>query len=130
MEQYKMMDWRANKRAMNMLTQYSTIWISKFVTGILPIGKNMERRNEWTQDYCPRCKACEETKEHIVRCEETTSMELFKDNLQTFKEMMEKLETPTNLIIHVITRITAWKLDIQWIPFDEKPILVPIYQQQ
>jgi len=128
-QQYKMVDWTANRRAMQSLTSHSTIWISKYVTGFLPIGKNMERRNEWSQDYCPRCKVCQETREHIVRCNEVSSVEIFKDNLTQFEAFLEKIQTPNQMRIKIIMNIASWKNGIHQQHNDDTHLPEPFLAQ-
>jgi len=78
MEQYNMVNWKLNKKAMQILSTYSTLWISKFVTGFLPTGTNMERHNERTQEYCPRCKTHEEIRDHIIQCDKSSTVDLYR----------------------------------------------------
>jgi len=129
MHQYKMVDWKANQRSMSSLTTHSTIWISKYITGFLPIGKNMERRSEWSQDYCPRCKICQENREHIIRCNEVTSVELFKDSLTQFATLLEKLQTPNQIRIRIITNIVAWRTGISCHTYGDPHLPEPFMSQ-
>ena len=113
-QQMQSVDWRAKYRSTKLLSSYSNLWISKYATGFLPIAVNMERRNEWQQNYCSRCGTAIETKDHIAKCTEITSTNLFAENLQVFEKWMEKMETPTQLKIHILTRITSWRMNVPW----------------
>ena len=61
-QQMRLVDWKAKCRSTKLLSSYSNLWISKYATGFLPIAVNMERRNEWKQDYCSRCGRKKNTK--------------------------------------------------------------------
>ena len=111
---FRMIDWKSLQKAMQLLTTYSTIWISKFVTGFLPLGIYLQRRKEWMFDYCPRCKECTETRSHLVRCPEKTSAKIFRESLEVMEEWLDKMQTPTDIKIHILTRITSWRMDQPW----------------
>ena len=127
--QFKMVDWEANKRSMNSFSTYSALWIAKYVTGFLPIGVNMERRNEWSRDYCSRCKNEIETKEHLGKCNEASSKQLFQDNLEKFEKWLGTMQTPHILQTHILMRITAWRMNIPWTNVLGKPIPSPVQSQ-
>ena len=95
--QVQMVDWESNRQAIKLFSTYSTTWISKYVTGFLPIGVNMERRNEWQRTYCSRCRHEIETKEHIGKCKEATSTGLFQENLEVFEKWLDTMQTPSFL---------------------------------
>ena len=128
-EQFDMTDWDSLQRSMQMLTSYSTIWISKYATGFLPIGKNMERRNEWRHNHCSRCGIALETSTHIGKCKESTSITLFRSSLETYEAWLDKMHTPVSLKIHIITRITAWRMDAPWHALSGAPLPRPVQRQ-
>jgi len=128
-QQVNMVDWEANKRSMKSLSTYSVVWIAKYVTGFLPIGVNMERRNEWSRNYCSRCRCEIETREHIAKCTEVSSTQLFQESLEQFEKWLEKMQTPTILRTHILMRITAWRMNIPWPNVMDRPIPTPILSQ-
>jgi len=128
-QQMRLVDLKAKCRSTKLLSSYSNLWISKYATGFLPIAVNMERRNEWNQDNCSRCGIAIETKYHIGKCTEITSTNLFTENLQTFEKWMEKMETPTQLKIHILTRITSWRMNVPWTLSPEFSMPSPIRSQ-
>lgn len=116
-----MVDWEAIRTSQKLLSSYSIIWIAKYATGFLPIGVNMQLRKEWGQNHCSRCGIEVETKRHIGRCKEATSTCLFQENLEIFEKWMHTMQTPTLLQVHILMRITAWRMDT--------PCTVPIGMQ-
>jgi len=127
--QIKTIDWKSTRKSTKILSSYSNLWISKYVTGFLPIGVNMERRNEWGSDYCSRCGVAHETKQHIALCSEISSTQLFQDNLEIFEKWMEKMQTPTSLKINILTQITAWRSNTRWITIPDFLPPAPIQAQ-
>ena len=127
--QLEMVDWEANKRAMKSMSTYSAVWIAKYVTGFLPISVNMERRNEWSRTYCSRCRNEVETKEHIGKCTEASSTQLFQDNLDIFEKWLVKMQTPNSLRIHLLMRITAWRMNTNWTNVLGTPVPPPVTSQ-
>ena len=107
-QKFKKVTWNVNKRAMSMMHKTKQIWISKYITGFLPIGVNMERRDEWKLTHCPRCKVEFENRNHIMRCKETTSVSLFQDSLLEFQVWLKKMDTPAPLIEEIILNVTLW----------------------
>jgi len=106
--QFHMVHWEANQKAMSMLHKTKQIWISKFITGFLPIGINMERRSEWKQTHCPRCLSVEESRRHLAKCTEETSVECFQNGLQSMHAWLKVMDTPQRLTEAIVLNITLW----------------------
>jgi len=128
-QQTKKIDWKSIRKSTKILSSYSNLWVSKYVTGFLPIGVNMERRNEWGSDYCSRCGTARENKQHIALCPEVSSTQLFYENLEVFEKWMEKMQAPTCLKINILTQITAWRSNTIWSRITEFPPPAPIEAQ-
>ena len=82
-----------------------------------------------SEKSCSRCGISIETKYHIGKCTEITSSNLFTENLETFEKWMDKMETPTKLKIHILTRITSWRMNLPWNLGVEFSIPSPILSQ-
>jgi len=111
-EQFHAIQWDANEKAMEMLSRPHVIWVSKYVTHFLPIGRNMERRADWKESYCSRCSSCEETHRHLLRCNEEMSIQLFQEKLDELNTVLTKLQTPSVLQSQLIVMISMWRSDI------------------
>jgi len=118
-QEFLKVDWRANQRVMQMLHKTKQIWISKYITGFLPIGVNMERRDEWKQTHCPRCACNIETRHHIMKCTETTSVEMFQKGLEDMQEWLCKMDTPKELTEEILLNTTLWHAGLPPIPVHE-----------
>jgi len=111
-EQFHAIQWDANEKAMEMLSRPHVIWVSKYITHFLPIGRNMERRTDWKESYCSRCSHCEETHRHLIRCNEDMSVQLFQEKLNEFNTVLTSLQTPSTLQSQIIVMISMWRSDI------------------
>jgi len=107
-EQFENVDWRANEKAMSLMSKPTCIWISKYVTKFLPIGRNMERIGKWTMSYCPRCCNEEETHEHLLKCEHIPSRELLQSKIQTIENWMIWMKTPKELMRQILALISQY----------------------
>ena len=107
-EQFEKVDWKANEKAMSIMTKPTCIWISKYVTKFLPIGRNMERIGKWTMSYCPRCCREEETHEHLLKCEHIPSRELLQSKLKTIENWMIWMKTPKELMQQILALISQY----------------------
>jgi len=61
-------DWKICGDHRRTLSITHRIWMTKWVTGWLPIGKNMCRWKVWTSDKCPECGLPEISTNHILLC--------------------------------------------------------------
>ena len=84
-------------------------WIAKFVSHFLPIGVNMVRRTQWRENYCPRCKQCDETHTHLFHCQHPQSQLLFRKALDAISDWMTSQSTPDSLILEILGLITEWR---------------------
>jgi len=100
---FQMVDWEVNKKHPHFSKKTEQIWISKFVTGFLPVGVNMERRSEWTQTQCPSYRCTVESKHHLPKCTEESSVEIFQNGIKT---MLPTMQTTPELIVSIIVNIT------------------------
>jgi len=106
--QFHDVDWRANGKAMSMVTVSTRIWIAKLVTKFLPIGRNMQRMNKWTMSHCPRCEVAEETHDHLLQCKHVPSYELLQTQLSKLRDWMVKMKTPQQLETQLIAYISKY----------------------
>jgi len=111
--QYDAIDWQANHKANSLMSQSTKQWISKFVTKFLPIGRNMLRRQHWREDYCPRCRVCVETHDHLLTCTHHQCQHTFRVSLEKIDLWLQAQLTPTKLIFDILHVITEWKMGIE-----------------
>ena len=106
--QFQQVDWEANAKAMSMLSIPTRTWIAKFVSKFLPIGRNMQRMHKWTMNHCPRCRAAEETHDHLLQCKHVPSYELLQVQLSKLRDWMVKMRTPEDLEIQIMFNIEKY----------------------
>ena len=106
--QFNEISWEALRKATDMMSTPTQIRMSKCVTGTLPTGKNMERRKEWHQAYCPRCRCPNETNLHIIQCPSAESQILARTLVMKLNEWLEKMNTPQDLRTQLIELISTY----------------------
>jgi len=107
--QFHDIDWNATQKASSFMSAQKNIWVSKFVTRTLPVGKNMTRRNHWSEDYCPRCKLCVETHDHLLTCNHSQCHQIFHHSLDKLDIWLEEQQTPPKLHEQLLILLTSWK---------------------
>lgn len=125
--QYDLIDWKALQSASNLLPRASMIRMSKLVTSTLPIGENMELRQEWKESFCPRCHHPVETPSHIFHCPCLRSRKLHKISLMELNLWMIKMHTPELLRLQIIHCVSLWLTENE-VPLDDE-MLLPIREQ-
>jgi len=103
--EFKKVDWRANKRAMGMLSNPTRTWIAKYCAKFLPIGRNMQRNGYWSKSHCPRCLLCEETHLHLLECQHTKSQEKLIEGIGKLRDWMSMMLTPAQVENQIISKI-------------------------
>jgi len=105
---FRTIDWPALEKATKLLPRATMIRMSKYVTNKLPVGYEMERRKEWHEAYCPRCRHATETAEHIYKCSSLQSRQLLQTSLENLNTRMKKLQTEEKLREQIIYAVTSW----------------------
>jgi len=106
---FNQIDWEASGKAMNLISPSKQQWISKFVSHSLPIARNMVRRTQWSQNYCPRCKQCEETHAHLLLCQHSQSQEIFRTSIDSLSDWLTQQQTPDSFLLEILQLMTEWQ---------------------
>jgi len=125
-EEFEKIDWKANKRALGLLSNPTKIWISKYIAKFLPIGRNMQRIGNWSEDHCPRCRLCEETHHHMLRCQHEGSQLKLVEGIGKLRDWMGKMKTPQQLADQIVAKI---KKELQ-MPHTSFLLPHPLIQEQ
>jgi len=110
--QFRDIDWQANQKANQIMSQPTKQWISKYITKFLPIGRNMLRRQHWREDYCPRCRVCVETHDYLLMYTHPQCQQTFRTSLEKLDTWLQAQLTPTKLSYEILHIITEWKMGI------------------
>lgn len=111
--EFESTDWDATGKAASLLSPSTCIYISKHTTGFLPIGKNMVRRGQWREPYCPRCQSPLETTDHLFQCPHPSSTKIFQASIQRLEAWLVSVSTDTTLTDQIIEIITLWRGNAQ-----------------
>jgi len=125
--QFNSIDWKAQHMAQQSLSPSTQLWISKLVTKFLPIGRNMLRRQHWREDYCPRCRVCVESHDHLLTCNHQQCIDTFRSSLEKIETWMSTQLTPLALITDILHVLTNWK---QGVPIAPDMLITPPFREQ
>jgi len=64
------------------------IWMTKWVTGWLPLGKNMKHWGFWTTDLCPECQQPESNPSHLFQCFAPERRQWLKNKICTLERTL------------------------------------------
>jgi len=101
-QQFTHINWEAISQAASLISPMHNIYISKHVTGFLPIGKNMTRRGAWKAPFCPRCQHPIETTPHLIQCPSTAARKITRSSSTKFQSWLESIDTDPDLILPII----------------------------
>jgi len=76
----------------------------------------MLRRQHWRQDYCPRCRVCVETHDHLLTCTHPQCLHTFRTSLEKLELWLVHQHTPQELLTDILHIITEWKMGITTLP--------------
>jgi len=113
--------WNSISDATKMMSPMNNIYISKHITGFLPIGRNMVRRGAWKEPHCPRCPFPMENSAHILRCPSQASRILFRSSMQKFSIWLENVDTPSILTTHILDITASWASGVHTPPQKNSP---------
>lgn len=100
--QFIHINWKALHHATTLISPMHIIYISKHVTGFLPIGKNMTRRGAWKAPYCPRCNHPIETTSHLIQCPSPAARKITRTSSTKLQSWLESTDTEPSLILPII----------------------------
>jgi len=78
-------DWISIGRAMMELPINCRCWVSKYISGHLAMGKNMQRWQFRSSAQCPRCSEQQEDKYHIMACPAPMARERWEKSLKALE---------------------------------------------
>jgi len=75
--------------------------MTKWVTGWLPVGKNMARWGFWATPNCPECQFPNETPSHVLHCPAPARVQLLFDRVAQLEQLLYacKLSSPAISIV-------------------------------
>jgi hypothetical protein len=109
-----MCDWQALGKAFQRLTLSRQLWLPRYLTTFLPIGKNLLLWRISSDNLCPRCPQPELTRHHILRCPHVEARAIVASSLTALDKWMLSVETQPSLRKHCIAMLHAWHTDSPW----------------
>jgi len=93
---FKLIDWQACGDYCHIVSILRKIWMTKWVTGWLPIAKNMKRWGMWTTANCPECDSSMEDTGHILQCLAPVQNQLLNEKIISMeRNLLERRLSPT-----------------------------------
>ena len=100
-------DWNQLQSSLKGTSRNVQIWLGKWVTGFMGIGKHLCIIGYQAQNSCPRCSLFE-TSNHILRCQSDSANTMWKTELELMvNDMLQRQGCPP-LIQLLRTHLEAW----------------------
>jgi hypothetical protein len=103
------LDHEAIKRSTAHQSTYKKIFITKWISKQLPLGKNMVQRKHRLSDNCPYCLAPGEDLAHLHSCHSVASTQLFFKNLEKLATWLKHMDTDPVIHHHLISVLSIWR---------------------
>jgi len=100
-------DWQLNVDLWKAMTIRRKIWATKWVTGWLPIGKNMKHWQQWDNNHCTICmdRSQPETATHLFKCSALSQQALKEEAVQLVQEHIYLLQDQILVAFSLMTMI-------------------------
>jgi len=85
---FDFINWQACGDCRRSVSMTRRIWMTKWVTGWLPLGKNMKRWGFWTTDLCPECQQPESNPSHLFQCSAPECRQWLKNKICTLERTL------------------------------------------
>ena len=110
-------DWQSQSKALKTMRTTKQRSLSKWFSGWMGSGKNMERWNLRYKGACPFCSHPRENTTHILKCQHDNPTEEWKNQIKVFDQKLIKLNTNYYLRKAIIYELIAWrKNSLQQLP--------------
>jgi hypothetical protein len=100
--------WDALYQAFHATNLYKKLWIPKWLTSWVPIGKKLKQWKIQTTDECPGCGEPEHHRHHVLRCKKPETIAQWDASLQKLSRWMLRNHTQPDLHHGIIEGLTAW----------------------
>ena len=104
-------DWESQNKAMKTIPTTKQRSLSKWVSGWLGVGKNMERWGLRYKGNCPFCSYPKETTTHVILCKHEAVTKKWTELIRQYDEQLIKLHTSYDLRKAIIYELWAWRLN-------------------
>lgn len=107
-------------------------WLSKWLSGWCGVGKQLKRYKHQEFTNCPRCDNPDETTEHILRCQDAESNNLWEAETEKLKQWLTDNDCEPHMKNYIIASLTAWRNNTPYpdVPDDETLSRAAEQQQQ
>ena len=107
-ETYQMIDHIALGNAMRAMPMAKQIFVTKWISKQLPVGKNLLLRKQRFHNQCPFCRAEEDTS-HLWECSHEEAVGNFEIALHDFEQGLERIKTHPGIQFHLIAILRQWR---------------------
>ena len=108
-EDIPIIDWKSQHKALTSLGGNRQRTLSKWFSGWLGTGTNMQRWNLRYSGNCPFCGAEKEDTNHVLRCSHTVATKNFKSCMKEYDKKLTKYKTAYPLRKAIILELHAWR---------------------
>ena len=124
-------DWKVIQNSINNLPPHRKRWLSKWTTGMCGVGKWLKRWKWQDHSDCPRCGQTEEDVEHVLLCNEISSVTLWTSSISKLKTWLEQNDCDDEMNTAICSSLMAWHngSPLPNIPTDNSLLKKALFQQ-
>jgi hypothetical protein len=100
--------WQAIYQAYSSTTLYKKLWIPKWLTSWLPIGRKLKQWKIQLNETCPGCGEPERHRHHVIRCTKPETVAQWNAAVNRLDRWLELNHTQPDLQAGIIEGLRAW----------------------
>lgn len=106
---FSLIDENALGKSMKKMAIHRQIFVTKWISKQLPVGKRLKQRRQSLYDTCPVCQNEIEDVEHLYHCQQEEAMSLFDKYMDEFSDTLEKWNTHTEISTYLPEILKHWR---------------------
>jgi hypothetical protein len=108
------------------------LWIPKWLSSWIPIGKNLVRWKISTTDVCPRCGEAETHRYYVIKCPQEQAIQTWEAAINKLSRWLDNNHTQHELKQGLLEGLRAWHDDrpIQPITTDWPGVIQTLHDQK
>ena len=101
-------DWEVSAKGSNMLGNERKKWLSKWVSGICGVGKQLKLWKWQHHSKCPRCLQDNETVQHVTRCKHADATLVWHNSIGELREWLKDHNGEPDFSTTICDALLAW----------------------
>jgi len=104
-------DEKAKSKAAKRIPIHNQIFVTKWVSKQLPVGKVLKRRQHALEEGCPLFSEAVEDVNHLLQCGSIPAVTNFENQLDSLESFLSNNNTEPTLTVHLVETLRLWRQD-------------------